>query len=407
MQFCRRLCRLSLLLAPCLHAAAVYDKFFIIEGVDLDGSVRAAGMVETWAGNKLVGGDVLHDTPLIVRSGNPPVQIFYEHADTNTDRNFLNLGFPVFTTLETIGDGYFEGPVQAKDAHKNPNSAEITEVSVHEGLSVKLTAWDQATKSNVEKTLADPSAIVKLSGKAEAGVPIAGDPGVNGSGDPDKYHSANSFAAVDVGSVGTRVWGKSGNGTYAVYGKNLLTGSATQGGAIQGSVSDPYFVTLDDLDSGATITQIVMRQNATYQHGSVSLDDTGISLSIDMSDPDAFAALDFTNAFSWVVNPYSYSLRLGAGGLSASGDEFPLAGWTISTSGNIKSAFFAFGPDGANYDVAEVAPPDELFAPGTTVGIDFGASAGANEIASAPEPSGWILAAGGFSLVLLRRYARG
>ena len=233
-----------------------------------------------------------------------------------------------------------------------------------------------------------------LKGSVEAGDPT-----------PDKHdlHSADSFAAADLGLPAFQVVEGGGIPSISLAGRNTMIGGRYQvAGRVKfdGKVVDPYYVTVNDLHTGAVTTEAVMTQTLDYTNALFSLDDEGIRLTVDRHDPSSFVELIFSSSSDWVLNPYTYGARLSNLGFEGFGLT-PASGWTLSQTTDAIEAFFAFGPGGLPFDHAEVRPPDSLFTPGRSYSYDVGASDGAFEVAAAvPEPSTMVMActAGAFGM---------
>jgi hypothetical protein len=381
-----------------------YDKIFYTEGLKPTAKISAGALIETWAGDNLVDDTVTYKA---AAAGPPPVKAVtdaYKHAISPTDNSpkTINGGLPVSDTRLTVDTGYHAGPISIPtDNHTDPNSASA-EITVDGLLHQDPQVDFRNGKQGIDRRVLVDSVRTELKGEAVAGTPK---PPV----DTDKFHSADSFAAVEImGGTTFTATPPPANGvpTLAAYLGSILKGGAL-GNQKEGQHLDPVFVTLTDQTTGVVSRQIVMEQSVTWTDATFSVDNTGITLTIDRNDPASSVALGFTNALPWVTNPYSYGATLDASGFTAFG-ETPLSGWTVTQGPDTTQAFFAFGPDGQPLDSAFVRPPDSQFTTGDTYSYDVGTGGGLFEVASAiPEPPVLVLSGvAALALLAWRRVRR-
>ena len=367
-----------------------YDKTFYTSALPTTAEIFAGALIETWSGEPKVGNTVTYKAAV---GGAPAVSSPYDHANAYTDTSpkTINGGLGangMADTGFTVQAGYNPGKISIDtDNHTKPNSAnaQITvDPLMHVGPMI-----DIRKPPGIDRRVLVDSVRTELSGMATAGTPSA-------LVEPThKLHSADSFAGVEI--VGAKSSFKVTTGgaipTVEAFQQSLFKGGTNQivPGLDAGKALDPVFVTVNDQTTGVVFRQVVMTGSVTWTQGTFSVDQSGITLAINRNDPTASVALDFSNASSWVTNPYSYGATLDSTGFTAFG-ETPLSGWTLTQGPDTTQAFFAFGPDGAPFDSATVQPPASLFTTGDTYSYDVGTGGGVFELAAAvPEPSPLVL----------------
>lgn len=354
---------------PPSFAEQTYRKVYFVNRVDGRASIHAGGEVQTWFGDTIVNDNVTIYTGIMA-----PVVIPYQHATQRSKRGLAGSGLPILRVRKHVDPkGYSSGLVNIMDGHVNENNASV-EISVsprrRDPQTLDTRTGGRVILSNHVQTI--------LEGKAKAGLPRDG----------DKRHSADSFAGAQIqGAQIFKLIPMQGIPTLEVFGKDVMSGGAFEGNGIAGKQTDPYFMTITDLKTGEVMEEVVMMLSLEYSNAFYSVDDSGIRLTIDRSDPDSFVSLMFSSEFPWVLNPYTYGATLDADGLTAFG-ETPLDGWQITTTDDTVEAFFAFGPEGQPFDSAVVDPPDSFFIAKHKYKYDIGSSAGAFEVAvETPTPS--------------------
>jgi len=378
-----------------------YSKFIIADGVKAGADLYVGALVETWGGKDVKSDEVV---TWFKRPAPNPIEEpgLYAHANstgTPTDTNNINGGtrdMVIRPTGEKIAYGAGTTPLygpksaKAEDAtkgHVDSNEA-IAKISVFSEATLDTKIRSRA--GTVEKKTFKNAVTATIEGSAVAGTPKKGD------ANEDTYHSANSFAGIFL--EGSRFFVKDVNvqGPFELAIKTQVfhqgIGARSDKASFPARLTDPIFMTVLDLDTGAETIDRVMTFDVEAAAADVVIDEHGILLAVDLEQPGSFARLAFDQPSSWVMDPYSYGARLDAAGLSLSGDTLPLLNWQISRSADRLEAFFAFGPDGQPFDMASVTPDGSLFTDGHTYRYSVGGTGAVVEVAAAvPEPSSLIL----------------
>jgi hypothetical protein len=160
-----------------------------------------------------------------------------------------------------------------------------------------------------------------------------------------------------------------------------------------------------------TGAQEIMQDNIINSgSSSVIVDDTGITMTVDLTDPSASASLAFASSGPWVTDPCSYGAMLStAGGFSESG-IIPSSDWLVTTIGTTETAFLSWiaydGAPGVPFDNATIMPDASAFPdPNDTYEYEIGSFGGAYSNIWVPEPSslGLLSSALAAILALVRR----
>ncbi|MBC7816140.1 MAG: PEP-CTERM sorting domain-containing protein, partial [Planctomycetaceae bacterium] len=265
------------------------------------------------------------------------------------------------------------------------NVARVETMSVTTAANVNIPIWDPELKHLTRIPLLNPAARGIIQGGSRAGPPE----------DKHNFHSADSFAAIEIDAFRTFVQTKvNGQDRLVGVANNTMVGggfNAHDGGKETKDI-DPLYLRVRDLDTGASITEEILTQNIFSRDATYSLTDAGLEFQINPLNPLSFVELEFHADSPWVSNPYAYGARFDSGRLTISGDRYPLADWQITQMGSRKRAFIPFGPDGSLFDMVEALPPDNLFTVGHNYQYDVGAGSGSFEIASSvPEPGSMFL----------------
>jgi hypothetical protein len=302
----------------------------------------------------------------------------------------VGLGLEIGDTHTTLDDTYDTGLVKYDDSHDASNHAEgrilVVPASFPNGVKVR-SAGGIPTNTTVK-----PGAMAFLIGSATAGVPTKED-------GHDK-HSASVVlgAKMTGGTVFKVIPGEKLELQYLTENRILSRGTAFSGGKSQ--LWDPVVMTLRNLTTGTSRTDVLTTFNMDAQDAEFSIDDTGISFLINPGDPESYVDMQFSNAGSpWLTNPYSYAAHFDPSGLTASGAT-PLSGWSISTVGTQLRAFWSFDADGLPFDMANISIPMDDLVSGDDYAIDFGGDGGVSEIV--PEP-GTLAILGVSGMLLLGR----
>ncbi len=381
------------------NADIEYHKNFYVDEVKPDALIKAGGQAQTWCGSKIEP-----DTQTIFdwHQSSTWTCKQYRRADTRTRISTLHHGLPPESTGKTASDGWQDMTV-AVDDHVQKNSAGVmVYVSPRkvEETVMKTKKGDRTFRQYVQ---------VDLDGSAGPGVPDSG-PNHHHQEPHPRRHSADSFSAVqlkgtkyfqDIGDPSTRLLGEVGEydmrgGCWADPNHDPMGKKKEHGERL-----DPSILTITDVDTGVSVTEPFMSEEAGFDNGLISLDDNGIRFTIPTNDPNAFVWLNFTTLSDWVQEPYTYGARLDADGLTAWGLT-PLSGWQVTTTADAVEAFYPFGPDGLLADYALLQPPEDLFTPGHSYQYDVGTGDGAWDAVS-PEPTTLALLAMGVLTMTRRR----
>jgi hypothetical protein len=374
-----------------------YQKFFLVTDTNLaTTSLWAGGMTETWQRLPRIDGFMPLFPEEFGRIGRP-----YKHYQIDTDADSIRRlsnntvwGLPI----QRVGSlsGGFEGSCTSRDGWDSEASAHIwTYVPQDLFDAIPVRQKNQNGQVEIVNRPVDQSrsGLIKLDGYAK----IA---------DIQGYEpSADSFSAAAVS--GGHVFRFVDDGTnirWEATGKQTMVGGAEQR-LVPGGVYDPWVFRITDETLDESWYEEVMRLDVTSFDANYLVDDSGISLSIDQSDPESEVHLSFTMPSSWVVNPYEYGAHLTPSGLTAWGAT-PPEGWSVTTSGTTLTAFYAFGPEGQPWDAAMVRPPSEYFIPGHDYSYDLGAGSGVYILGNVPGPSTLVILAGVIAWAGFRHRAR-
>lgn len=393
---CWACCLILLATAAVPVRAAHYDKEFYANTIKADAKIAAGGIVETWYGSPR------NNHEIVTLPGEDP--IVCKVCDTPTKPPTLvgpRPGLPIallpggVTVSTDIGGGIATYESKAHgDAHTEQNlgaSGYIVETRDSGPKNVRIRQKGQPLQQKVLNDYVKANVF----GNAFAGTPTPPD--------KDRCHAADSAAGVMIqGAAETfRVVG-GGDVPVVVAAGRVFTGGAfnyeppgsQKRSRVEKGNLDPYYVSLVDLTTGETSTEVVMQHTMDAVNGHWEIDDTGIRLVVSRDDPEAFVDLAFDQPSSWVLDPYSYSAHLDINGLVTAGEL--TSGWTVSTLTETVEAFYAFDSEGMPFDYVEVAAPAELFNPDHDYTYDVGAGDGAFErvLAAVPEPSSFVLACG-------------
>jgi hypothetical protein len=361
---------------PYARSEINFKKIFYADQVNPDSRIWGGGQVQTWASKEKF---LTKDKVTIVQ--NPLIEKEYEHCQDNTARKIIEEGLPIKNLGVFASGGWNPPQISVEDNHQLPNVAtlKIGVGPIVEGptpINVVGMAAPVMLKNSVK---------VDIEGFVNAGT----------IQDGDKCHSADSFGAVQLEAKNSYIFDGSVQ-KYQALQKNAFIGGylsvlRPDGQRVDatGVYVEPYFLEVTDLNTNISTSQIIMKQSLEYHDALFTIDDTGIRLTINRNNPNAFVSLDFTNEFPWVLNPYTYGARLDKNGLFAFG-KTPQSNWQITTTDELIEAFFPYGVEGKPFDYSDVLPPESLFSIGNTYQYDVGNDAGAYEIKTlqqVPEPT--------------------
>jgi hypothetical protein len=369
-------------------AGQAYSKTFYVEGVANGARMRAGAVTQTWVTE---GSTWTHRNKHRMFIGARPVSGRYKRALTNTDRDLLggNMGFPInnnWVAGNIVNNGWHPARINSGDGHGNWSWAEVdADARLAVGPTVRIRGGATRPLENSMKVL--------IQGNAGTGalpdgvVPAA--------------HSADSFAAAQI--AGTKTWRQTSGGNQPrvrAYNKAAMVGGGWEQNVIntrtprkQGKTKDPVFVTLNDLTTGESITEIVMGLDLEWRDAMYNFNDDFISLTIATDREVSYVGFEFSNESEWVTNPYNYSAWLDGDGLQVSGMLPDASAWTETVSAD--SITYELALDGiGTFDMAEILAPDELLTEGHDYSIDVGEGDGTFEVATiVPTPGTFALLA--------------
>ena len=373
------------------------EKEFYSNEVAENAPINAGGRVQTWAGSDLPEDDVTIKAAGAGPKGAKGVTRHFVHASTLTSGpKVLPPGLPIAATGNTVAQGY-TGTTTTADSHVAPNSASATVTVDVQKFGGAARIRRPGNPPTFDTFILSNSVHGKIETRTTPGLPT----------DHDKYHSADSFAGAEItaaktfiktGTIGNvPIFQELGRNTVSLGGSSAVDrdNNASEGGVLR----DPWFLTVNDLTTGVSTRQEFMTEDITYSNASIVLDDSGMHLTVRLGDPTSVATIDFSTELPWVVNPYSYSVRLDDSGLTLGGST-SLGDWNVTTTGSTMTADLSFGADGMPFEEADVMPDASLFTNGDAYSYDVGRGGGLSEFAtSIPEPANVAMLLSGLALM--------
>ena len=297
------------------------------------------------------------------------------------------------------------------DTRTNPSEADAT---------IKVDPWvDGSAPAPIIVKNGKPITPFNYNHASLVGNAMAGVPAKPPSGNPDNAHSAVSLSIIQLGGDTYTANGNKGPFVQVLGGGTITGGtSATakrNAKALGGGVIDPIYLSVNNVTNPSspvtTAQQEVMEEDGVYTgDASFQADDTGITLTMDTSDPTASASVIFQTVGSWVTNPYSYGATLTPSGLTGIGIT-PTSDWSMTTNGSIVTETLLWSTlgigSGLPFDEANVQPDSSAFpTSGDTYQDDVTDSDLGYDYVVVPEPIALSVVAIMGCLALQRRWKR-
>jgi hypothetical protein len=365
------------------------DKDLVFADVPAGATMTAGGVVETWKGNMKRDRDVAVTKDGKVRAMYPSA-VALENKAALFRSNGTDYGLPI---------GLAPGNVDTRAAGSDPaanlafsashfifdftdqsnNAEEELRIGLRNPNGQTIPVFDENNPKKPKMVALTNTVTAVMHGAAMAGTPV-----------DSKFHSADAVTAVAIaGQTFVRPQSKQMMPFKALGKQQVFVERSAARLDDKAKAEDPYFLTVTDLTTGVSTTLLVMEEEVSTTNATVTINDSGIDLNVDLTDPTSSALLSFTNEFPGVQNPYTYQADLSPTGFSASGALS--SGWTVTDSGGRRDAFFAYSSDGQPYNSADVVPSADLVSAGDMYSYEGGASEVAVDIKSVPEPSALFL----------------